>query len=328
MFSKLIGNPQAKQTLSKIIESRQIPHAFLFTGPSGVGKKQFALELAKGILGPSHARKIDSGHHPDLRIFSPEGKSGMHAIASIHQLQDQMALEPFEASGRVFIIEDAERMLATSSNALLKTLEEPEKNNYLILITSQPEDVIPTIHSRCRKIPFFPIAEKELYQLIKDTSDKTDVEARRIAFLSHGSLEKALTLLEKPQDPKRDLLIEVLSHPRFDSVTFATHITKLEQLLVNKSEEESDSTRFYTDVDRLFEEIYYWHRDLHLLSLGVTPDFVFHLDHLNLLQQKEKRSLPSLEKVGKCLEECRLAVHRSIKLKTVLEYLFTELRAY
>lgn len=327
MFSKLIGNPLAKQTLSKIIESRQIPHAFIFTGPSGIGKKRFALELAKGILGSFHARKIDSGHHPDLRIFSPEGKSGMHAIASIHQLQEQMALEPFEASCRVFIIDEADRMLATSSNALLKTLEEPEKNNYIILITSQPEEVIPTIHSRCRKIPFFPIAEKELYQLIKDGSDKTDAEAKRIAFLSHGSLEKALTLIEQPQDPKRDLLLEILSQPRFDATALSTHIVKIEQLLVNKTEDESDSTRFYGEVDRLFEEIYYWHRDLHLLSLGVSPDFVFHLDHLNLLQQKEKTSLPSLEKVGKCLEECRLAVHRSIKLKTVLEYLFSQLVA-
>ena len=161
MFSNLIGNPIAKDILTRLIASKKIPHAFLLTGPSGIGKKKFAIELAKGIMGGEHARKIDSGNHPDLRIFSPEGKSGMHPVVSIHQLQDQMALKPFEADSRVFIIDDADRMLATSSNALLKTLEEPEDRNYIILITSQAEDVIPTIHSRCRTIPFFSINEKE-----------------------------------------------------------------------------------------------------------------------------------------------------------------------
>ena len=325
MFSNLIGNPIAKEILTRLIANKKIPHAFLLTGPSGVGKKKFALELAKGIMGQEHVRKIESGNHPDLRIFSPEGKSGMHPIASIHQLQEQMALEPFEAYSRVFIIDDADKMLPTSSNALLKTLEEPEDRNYIILITSQAEDVIPTIHSRCRTIPFFSINEKELYELIKERSDKPDSEAKRLAFLSHGSIGKALSLLENPQDPKRELLLEILSSSSFNAVHLASPIAKLEQLLAVKSEDDSDSTKYFLEVDSLFEEIYYWYRDLHLLSLGVSPDFVFHLDHLNLLQQKDKSSLPSMEKVGKLLEECRLAIHRSIKLKTVLEYLFCQI---
>jgi DNA polymerase III subunit delta' len=325
MFSNLIGNPIAKDILMRLIASKKIPHAFLLTGPSGIGKKKFAMELAKGIMGPEHIRKIDSGNHPDLRIFSPEGKSGMHPVVSIHQLQDQMALKPFEADSRVFIIDDADRMLATSSNALLKTLEEPEDRNYIILITSQAEDVIPTIHSRCRTIPFFSINEKDLYQLIKERSDKPDPEAKRLAFLSHGSIGKALSLVESTLDPKRDLLIEILSSSSFNAVHLASPIQKLDQLISVKTDEDSDSTKYYLEVDSLFEEIYYWYRDLHLLRLGVSPDFVFHLDHLNLLQEKDKSSLPSLEKVGKLLEECRLAIHRSIKLKTVLEYLFSQI---
>ena len=327
MFSKLIGNPFAKQILTRILESRKIPHAFLFTGPSGVGKKQFALEMAKGILGPSHTRKIDSGHHPDVRMFSPEGKNGMHAIGAIQEMQQLMSLEPFEAGARVIIIDEAERMLPTSSNALLKTLEEPQERNYFLLLTSMVEDILPTVLSRTRKIPFFPIAEKELFSFIKDRSDKSDSEAKRMAFLSHGSLEKALRLIETAHDEKRELLMEILSAPHFDVVGVTSHITKIEQLLSGKSEEDVDPLKYYEEIDSLFEEVYYWHRDLYLLSLGVTPDFVFHLDHLHLLQQKVKAKLPSLEKVGKCIEECRLAVHRSIKLKTVLEYLFAQLAA-
>jgi DNA polymerase-3 subunit delta' len=325
LFSKTIGNDYSKQILLKLIASYKIPHAMLFTGPSGVGKRQFALELAKGILGVEHSRKIDSGHHPDVRIFYPEGKTGMHPMASIQQLQEQMSLEPFEASSRVFIIDDADRMLATSSNALLKTLEEPEERNYLILLTHDPEAILSTIHSRCRKIPFFPIAEKELCHFVKTHFGKSDIDAKRIAFLSHGSLQKAMDLVDRPCDPKRELLIELLSAASFNATLHASLIIKLEQLIIDKTSDDYDPVKFQRDVDQILEEIFYWYRDLHILSLGASPDLVFHLDHLQLLQEKAKHKLPTLEFVGQLLEECRLAIQRSLKLKTTFEYLFSEL---
>jgi DNA polymerase-3 subunit delta' len=325
LFSKIIGNEFSKQILLKLIAGHKIPHAMLFMGPSGVGKRQFALELAKGILGVEHSRKIDSGHHPDVRIFYPEGKTGMHPMTSIHQLQEQMSLEPFEASSRVFIIDDADRMLSTSSNALLKTLEEPEERNYLILLTHDPESIISTIQSRCRKIPFFSIAEKELCQFVKTHFSKSDVDAKRIAFLSHGSLQKAMDLVERPCDPKRELLIELLSAASFNATQHGPHIAKLEQLILDKTSDDYDPMKFQRDVDQILEEIFYWYRDLHLLSLGASPDLAFHLDHLQLLQGRVNSELPSLESVGWLLEECRLAIQRSVKLKTTFEYLFSQL---
>lgn len=322
MFSNLIGNASAKHILSRMITLGRVPHALLFSGPSGVGKKLFAIELAKAILGEAHARKVDSGHHPDLRIFSPEGKSGMHPLTTIHQLQDQMALKPFEADARVFIIDDADRMLPTSSNALLKTLEEPEKNNYLILITHRLDDIINTIQSRSRIIPFYPVDAKELSAFIEKKFQKAESDAHQISFLSHGSISKAIELIDKRSDDKRKLLIEILASTRFDGAKLSAHITELERLINDSTSE--DPNEFFIEVDQLLEEVYYWYRDLHLLSLDVSKDQVFHLDAIEMLQKVDVKKIPALESIGSYIEECRLAVHRTIKLKTALEYLFSQ----
>lgn len=326
LFLNLIGNTLASRTLLSMLEKKTIHHAFIFSGPAGVGKKLFALELAKGILGQQHSRKVAAMIHPDVRIFSPEGKSGIHPISSLQLLKEQMALEPFEADARVFIIEEADRMQPVGSNSLLKTLEEPPKKNFFILLTSQPDDIIPTIHSRCRQIPFFPIPEKEIYAYLKQHHDNDDSAIKKIAFLSHGSLQKANELITTPDDVKRKLLIDLLKTEGHSVCEMAPHIAKIETALTETSSGEENPLVFYTEVDRLFEEVFYWYRDLHLLAAGVSADFVFHLDALDVLMTKDKTSLPSLEQVSQWIEECRLAIHRSMKVKTVFEYLFTCLK--
>jgi len=324
MFSNLIGNTQARYILERMIDEGKIPHAIILSGPSGVGKKLFAKELAKGIMGEAHSRKIDVQTHPDLRLLYPEGKTAMHSVSSIHQMQEQMALEPFEASSRVFIIDDADKMLPTSSNALLKTLEEPQEGNYFILITKHVDEVIPTILSRCRKIPFFPIPEKEIFEFLKKTEQIDELEAKKVAFLSHGSLEKAMQIIARKENVVRDMMIQILSDGSFHALKHLLAITKIEEYFTSLLDKE-ESIKYFTEVDSFFEELYYWYRDLHLLSIGANEEYVFHLDSLAVLKkQLSKKRLP-LEKVRDLIEESRLAIHRSIKIKTVMEYLFSQI---
>lgn len=325
LFSKIIGNDLAKSALMRMLQKGMTHHCLILSGPPGIGKKLFAIDMAKGILGHAHARKIEAMNHPDVRVFSPEGKSGMHSIVTLKQLQEQMALEPFEADARVFIIEEADRMQPVASNSLLKTLEEPPKNNYFILLTSQPDDILPTIHSRSRFIPFFLLQEKEIYQYLKEHHQLSDSEIKKIAFLAHGSLQKAFELIKDPQDSKRKLLIDLLVYDFKSVCEMAHHISKIEEALSKDSSDEGSSLTLYTEVDHLFEQVLYWYRDLHLIKSGVSPDFVFHLDYLQALQARAGSSLPSLEEVFSCIEECRLALHRSMKIKNVFEYLFSKL---
>ncbi len=134
--------------LSQILKSGQIPHALLFCGPKGSGKKEAAYKFASDLL----QKPLEN--HPDVHLLFPEGKAETHPIESIRQIAQNAALAPFMASWKIFIVHDAEKMLPTSSNALLKTLEEPPSQTLILLLCDHPEKLLPTIASRCQKIEF------------------------------------------------------------------------------------------------------------------------------------------------------------------------------
>nr|NGX59377.1 DNA polymerase III subunit gamma/tau [Chlamydiota bacterium] len=122
----------------------KVPQSLLLIG----AKKKDGLDFCKQLLGPTHIAKIDSGNHPDLHHYIPEGKSGLHPMANMQRLIRETALPPFEAKRKIFLIEEAEKMLPSSSNALLKTLEEPPEGAYFLLLSDHPDLLLPTILSR------------------------------------------------------------------------------------------------------------------------------------------------------------------------------------
>jgi len=141
-------NDFVKQRLTRLVEKNCLPHLLLFTGPKDSDKKEFAHSLVQTWLKNDCVK--------DLHHYTPEGKLGMHSIQSIRRFVDEVALAPFGSHGKAFIIEDADRMLPTSANALLKTLEEPPANTLIILLSSAKERMLPTILSRCQEVRFCP----------------------------------------------------------------------------------------------------------------------------------------------------------------------------
>lgn len=129
---------------------QKVPNSSLLIDAS----KQDALDLAARILGPKHLPKILSGNHPDIHIYLPEGKSSLHTMASMQKMIAEMALPPFEAGAKIFILMEAEKMLTQSANALLKTLEEPNPDSYFFLLTEYPDRLLPTILSRLQPITY------------------------------------------------------------------------------------------------------------------------------------------------------------------------------
>ena len=326
-FSKLIGNDLVKVALTKMIEASCVPNTLLFYGPEGVGKSLFALQFAALLIeGKADSRsRVMSGTHPDIHRYSPEGKSGTHPVENMRHLVSEVILPPYEAPAQVFIIEEAHRMLPYSSNALLKTLEEPPPNTYFILLTNELDAMLPTIVSRSRKIAFFPIAQKALEAFIQQKWNKTEEEARRIAFLSHGSMARAEQLTLHRELAWRAPLLDLLTlHLPFDHPQFLKLALEIENgCLIPAEEEESASI---LPADALFEEIIAWYRDLELLRAGVSLEHLYHLERLEALKSFSliRPSVP-LEKVLDCAVHSRLALQRNIKLRTVLEHFFLAL---
>jgi DNA polymerase-3 subunit delta' len=273
------------------------------------------------LMGPKSHAKIAAHAHPDLHFLRPAGKSATHPIENIRKLLDEAALPPFEAPVKIFIIEAAHQMLPYSSNALLKILEEPFAHTHFILLTPSLDAILPTIASRCRKLPFFLIPQHQIETLIKDTWNNPPQDARRIAFLSHGSLAKAKQLLSAHQFPWREPLLDLLSlHIQRDYPHALKIFSELETHCTPDEEEES----LLAQADTLLEEILFWYRDRHLLKEGVAIEHLYHLDHLDRLKSTAA-PLPPLESLLEQAATARLALQRNVRLKAVLEHLFLNL---
>jgi len=155
------------QALVQRYNNSQLPHALLFSGPTGIGKRQFADSFAASLLchQPSEAgQSCDqcrgctlrlAGNHPDLVEIEPEEAGKAIKIDQIRALSDFTSLSAqFDHGYKVIILEPAENMNRAAANSLLKTLEEPTDNTVLILVTSAPQRLLPTIRSRCQAINF------------------------------------------------------------------------------------------------------------------------------------------------------------------------------
>ena len=173
-FHTILGQEHALSLLQKALVSTRLGHAYLFYGPSGVGKRLTALQFAKALSCHgavaeacdkcTSCHKIDTGNHPDVVVVNPEGTS--IRIEHIRTLQRQLSYKPYESQHTVIIIDGCESLTPPAANALLKTLEEPPASALLLLLTSK-KDVLPlTIISRCQQLPFRPLAPSYIRALL------------------------------------------------------------------------------------------------------------------------------------------------------------------
>jgi DNA polymerase III subunit delta' len=179
--------------------SGEASHAYLFEGPAGCGKEDVAREFAAALLSEgaadpaSAAARVRSGAHPDLTWIAPTSSAGLLVGDIDRPVVAAAAMTPFESSRRVFVIEQADALNDQAANRMLKTLEEPPDYAHLILLTSRPGKVLPTIASRCQHVRFStPTDERVAAQL--ERHGVAPELALACARLGLGDVERALRL--------------------------------------------------------------------------------------------------------------------------------------
>lgn len=209
-FDSLFGNEPIKVYLQKALQLEELHHTLLFSGMEGIGKSLFAKALARELLGSCETR-IQKELHPDLHLLRPEGKSGLHPVEQIREMIAEIHKPPFEAPKKMFILHDAERMQPVSANALLKTLEEPDLDSCIVLLSSTPNEILPTILSRCIHLAFQPLRKEEIALYLRQKMQIDPDRANLLARQSHGSLGAALRLVTNElEETARKLLFDAL----------------------------------------------------------------------------------------------------------------------
>jgi hypothetical protein len=137
-----------KERLQRLIERRTFAHLWVFVSPTA----QTATDVARAFLLDWLGAPPNSSGHPDLVEVRPSGKAGLHSVAAVRQMLEQLALAPFGSNGRAVLIDAADRMAPYTSNALLKAFEEPSPFTTIILATAAPHLLLPTIISRAQVV--------------------------------------------------------------------------------------------------------------------------------------------------------------------------------
>ena len=229
-LSRVRGQDQVARMFSGILAKDRLAHAYLFLGPSGVGKATFARELAKAILCPKAGHdacdscpachRFDAGRHGDFHLVQPEAGKRAVSINDVRTLESAVALRAVEGGHKVFVIEDADRMTVEASNAFLKTLEEPPPKSLLILIVESLDAMLDTIVSRCHVVRFRPIANPLVAEMLREEHGVAPGEAAAVANFAGGSMGRAVDLIEcEAQEHRawmRQVAVELTPGHEFD----------------------------------------------------------------------------------------------------------------
>jgi DNA polymerase-3 subunit delta' len=328
LFDDIIGNDYVKKNLKTAVLKKSLSNTLLFSGVEGVGKLLFAKELSSHLMfsakSVDNIKRIENETHPDLHILRPEGKVSLHSISSIRKLKEQMSLSPYEALVKVFIIEDAHCMLPTSFNALLKTLEEPSLDSYIILITDKEKQLLPTITSRCVKFKFSPLSDDEIISVLKRWG-KTDLEIKRIVSLSQGSISRASEIASFVEnDDITQILLDIFSNEKVKNYFELSKLLDSLQAIFDDFAKKEDGS-YFKSLEILFSHIYMWYRDLYLYKQNVPNDFLFYSDKIDMIEKQDLSNLIPLDIVDWYISEAISSTKVNIKIKNSLENLFLKL---
>ena len=235
-FSDIIGHKEIIQALKAAIEQEKVGHAYLFTGPAGVGKKTLVKAFAARLLCHKNTAGTDcpcpgcvrmqTESHPDLVTILPVGNSVK--IEQLRQLQHELFYRPLLGGRKVCYLPEAELLTEAAANSFLKTLEEPPPGVVFLFTAVRPDLILPTIRSRCQVYQLFPVSYAEISEgLIKRGVEPS--KAARRAELSRGLPGKAIDYLPEKQNGPLIGLDTVLSSSLLDLFKIANDLEKKER---------------------------------------------------------------------------------------------------
>lgn len=240
---EITGHDWAVELLKGHLVNNQVRHAYLISGPSGVGRRTLAIRLAQALncqtpVAPGEpclqcrsCTTIERMQHPDLSVVQAEQVGGVLRVDQVRALQRELALAPYEARYRVALLLRFEEAHVSACNALLKTLEEPNPSVVLIITAESTEALLPTVVSRCEVLRLRPVPFEQVAEFLTDRWGVPQEQAKLLSHISGGRIGQSLALYRSDEllQARKDCLDELgrlLSASRVERFAYADAISK------------------------------------------------------------------------------------------------------
>jgi DNA polymerase-3 subunit delta' len=328
----IVGHAWAEKLLQNHIKNKHIRHAYLISGPPGIGKRTLALHFTQAItcqeppsLGEFCGKcrpctNIPNYAHPDLHVVEVEPHKRSLKVEKIRELQRGISLSPYEGTHRVALLFDFHMATDQAANALLKTLEEPPPQVILLLTADSPETLLPTIVSRCEQINLRPMALRDLENELVETGVEVD-QAGLIARLSGGRPALAIQLNQNPtllelRAQRLDELIALLSMGTIGRFAFVENWhQQLQRSFANLDDQRSECI----EVLELWQSIL---RDVLLESFGTDRPLLNpnHLEKIRAISSNQPSDaiVKSIESITDTMDAVAANANIRLALETLV----------
>ena len=325
-FDAIIGHERPKRFLQSALRSERLAHALLFHGEERIGKLLMARVLAQAVNceaspppDPPDAcgvcrscRQIETGAHPDVTILTATGEKG--ETDHTREIESRFIYRPLIGRLKIVILDNADLLRREAANALLKTIEEPPPDSLIVLVSSRPEALLPTIRSRCQEIRFAPLALDVVEAAVRQRRGLSDKDARFLAVISGGRLGLALEAEPEALRAERAGYLRLVSPASVESVGGLLSVCEA----IGKSDQAEAALGWLTA----------WFRDLVIVKAGGDRSRLVNSDCLAQLDALAARlAIETILDLAAYVKSMHRGLERNLNKQLMLEGLLLRLQA-
>ncbi|MCQ2520589.1 MAG: DNA polymerase III subunit delta [Lachnospiraceae bacterium] len=324
-FNEIIGQDAIRSHLEAAVNQNTVSHAYIIAGERYSGKEYIAKVFAQALLCESDGEKpcgkchncvqAVSANNPDIIKVTHEKPNTISVDDIREQVNNTVLVKPYGGKRKIYIINEAEKMNVQAQNAILKTLEEPPEYTTILLLTTNLDELLPTIQSRCVVLAMRPVRDKEVKKFLMEHEQIPDYKADICVAFARGNIGKAKLLAKN----------EEFDNIREDALHLMKYVKEMEisELIasVKKAQEYKLEINDYLDI------ITVWYRDILMFKATKDPNtLIFHDEIQYIRKVADLHSYEDIQDIIEALDKAKKRLTANVNFELTMELLFMTMK--
>ena len=319
-FKDIIGQEQLKEHLQNAISTNKVSHAYIINGERSSGKEFIArifamtLQCEKGGVDPCNechsCKQALSNNQPDIIYISHEKPNTIGVEDIRTQINGDIDIKPYSSQRKIYIMNEGEKMTVQAQNALLKTLEEPPEYAVILILTTNVDELLPTILSRCVVLNMKPVTDAQVKEYLMEELGVPDYKANICVAFARGNIGKAKLLASSEEFEK----------VKDEAITLVKYINDMEKAIKKISE-------YKFDVNDYLDILSVWYRDV--LLFKATKDvnsLIFKEEIQQIMKVSDRSTYAGIETIVNALQQAKKRLDANVNFDLTMELLLLTIK--